>query len=734
MAMIGRLLQLYNRYYSRLTGIRRVKTPTVLQMEASECGAASLGIILASFGKYVPLEQLRIDCGVSRNGSTAANVLKAARGYGLEVKAFRKEPEQLREMPLPMIVFWNFYHFLVVEGFGKNKIYLNDPASGPKDVDPETFDKSFTGVVLTFKPGRDFQPGGKRPSLIPLLSKWLQGYGKSLLFLFLAGLALLVPGLAIPVFSKIFVDQILMKHAESWILPLLAGIGLTTLLHAMLSWIQQHSLIRLELSLSLKNSSRFLWHVLHLPMSFHTQRPAGDIAMRTNINDQVAQILSGQLGNTLLNLFMIAFYAALMFFYSVPLAFAAILVSLLNLIALRYISRKRVDANQKAMQDSGRLFGLSSSGLQMMESLKATASESEFFARWAGSQAKLLNIQQKLGVLTQTLQVIPVFLTTLSTLIILFLGSEYIIHGVITVGTFVAFQSLMAGFNQPIVSLVNLGSSLQDVQGGLKRVEDVYNYPAGRDFSAGTESDRPEKTVKLQGYLELKDVTFGYCPLEPPLITGFSLHMDPGSRVAVVGRTGCGKSTIANLVSGLYTPWSGEILFDGKPAGEISRTTLNNSIAMVDQNLFLFEGSVKENLTFWDHTIADKLVIQAARDACIHEDIAARPGAYDSIVAENGKNLSGGQRQRFEIARALTASPSVLVLDEATSALDAKTEEMIDRNIRKKGCTCLIIAHRLSTIRDCDEIIVMDRGRIVQRGTHEELMGRKGIYQELIRE
>ncbi len=727
-------IRLLSQLYYRMAGINRIKTPTVLQMEAMECGAASLGIVLAHYGKYVPLEKLRVDCGVSRNGSTANNLTKAAQNYGLEVKSYKKEAAQLKALPFPMIVFWNFYHFLVVEGFGKNKVYLNDPASGPRVVDDQTFDASFTGVALTFKPGPDFEPGGEKPNFFPILLKWLKGYSRSLLFLFLVGLALLIPGLLIPVFSKIFVDQILIRHSGSWIIPLLTGIALTAFLRALLSWLQQQSLTRFEMSLSLKNSSKLLWHVLHLPMSFHTQRPAGDITMRVGINDQVAALLAGQLGNTMLNLFMVVFYALFMFYYSIPMAIVAVAVSLVNILALRYISRKRVDSNQKLLQDTGKFYGLSSSGLQMIESLKATASESDFFAKWAGYQTKLLNIEQKLGLLTQSLQVVPVFLTMISTLVILFIGSKSIMAGTMTVGTFVAFQTLMASFSQPIVSLVNLGSSLQDVQGGLKRIEDVYNYPADLTRNRSAETALGGKAVKLQGYVELKDITFGYSPLDAPLISGFSLQLKPGSRVAIVGRTGCGKSTLANLVSGLYDPWNGKILLDGIGKEHIARATLNNSIAMVDQNLFLFDGTIKDNIAFWDQTIAEKDVIQAAKDACIHEDIAARPGGYESTVEENGRNFSGGQRQRIEIARALATNPSILILDEATSALDAKTEQLIDINIRKKGCTCLIIAHRLSTIRDCDEIIVMDDGKIVQRGTHEELISQQGLYNELIKE
>lgn len=729
-----KFIQLFKNIFNRIMGIRRAKTPTMLQMEAAECGAASLGIVLAYHKKFVSLEKLRIDCGVTNNGSKASNIAKAARNYGLEVKAYKKEPEQLHDLPFPMIVFWDFCHFLVVEGFGKNKVYLNDPASGPRVVDTKTFDDSFTGVVLSFKPGQTFMPGGEKPKFVPILVKWLKGYGSSLLFLFLIGLAIIIPGLAIPVFSKIFIDEVLINQSESWIVPLLSGIALTTLLHALLSWLQQYSLIRFEMSLSLKNSSKFLWHVLHLPMSFHTQRSAGDISMRININDQVATVLSGPLGNTLLNLFTIVFYAAMMFYYSVPLALIAIAISLLNLFALRNISRKRIDSNQKLLQDTNQLFGFSSSGLQMIESLKAIASESDFFSQWAGYQSKLLNIQQKADKLTQTLQVIPIFLTSLSTLVVLWIGSKYIIDGVITVGTFVAFQSLMARFSTPITSLVYFGSALQDIEGGLKQIEDVYNYPLPAKDVGTKETEKNVKTTKLQGQVELKNISFGYSILEPPLINEFSLSLKPGNRVALVGRSGCGKTTVANLVSGLYSPWEGDVLFDEKPRQTISNPTLNNSIAMVDQNLFLFEGTAKENITFWDETISDKDIIQVAKDACIHDEIASRPGAYESIVAENGKNFSGGQRQRLEIARALATKPSILILDEATSALDAKTEQMIDANIRKKGCTCLIVAHRLSTIRDCDEIIVMDKGRIAQRGTHDELMQEKGLYQQLIKE
>ena len=734
MSVISQVFHTIVSFFQSLVGIHRVKTPTVLQMEAVECGAAALGSVLGYFKKFIPLEKLRVDCGVSRNGSKAINIVKAARKYGLEVKAYKKEPAELKELPFPQIVFWNFYHFLVVEGYSKNKFYLNDPGSGPRTVSNKVFDESFTGVVLTFTKGVNFKPEGKKPKFLPSLIGRLKEYKKAIIFLTLTGLALIVPGLAIPEFSKIFVDKILINQLPHWILPLLIGLSLTALLRGLLSWIQMKILVRFEMSLSLSTSSKFLWHVLHLPMTFHTQRSAGDISIRVNINDQIAQMLSSQLAGTFLNLIIIVFYAALMFYYSVPLTIIIIAISLCNLLALKYISRKRVDSNQQIFHETGKLYGLTASGFQMIESIKASASESDFFSRWGGFQSKLLNIQQKLGSLTQTLQVIPVLLTAINTLVILLLGSLEIISGEMTVGTFVAFQTLAVAFSQPINSLVNLGSVLQDVEGGMKRIDDVYNYPVDKKLLRPGKTNGTNKSVKLEGYLELSNITFGYSLLEPPLIKNFSLKIDPGTRVALVGKTGCGKSTVAFLVSGLYEPWEGEILIDGIKREDIPLNVLTNSIAMVDQNIFLFEGSIKDNITLWDKTIQEKNIIQAAKDAGIHNEIAERQGAYSSRVLENGKNFSGGQKQRLEICRALINKPSVLILDEATSSLDSKTEHQIDQNIRKMGCSTLVIAHRLSTIRDCNEIIVLDKGEIVQRGTHEELYKQKGIYKELIKD
>ena len=714
--------------------IKRAKVPTVLQMEAVECGAASLAMILAYYGKYLPLEEIRIACGVSRDGSKASNILKAARSYGLEAKGFRKEPEALKDMNLPVIIHWNFNHFLVLEGFDKGFVYLNDPGSGPRAVPEEEFDQSFTGIVLAFETGPGFEKNGGKPNIITALKKRLKGSKVALTYVILVGLAMVIPGLVIPIFSKIFVDDILLGGKENWLIPLLLGMALTAVLRGLLTMLQQYYLLRLETKIALSTSAQFLWHVLCLPVEFFNQRYAGDISMRVQSNDLVAQLLSGQLATNALNLVMTVFYFALMIQYNLWLALIGAVVAVANICYLKYVSRRRVDLNRKLLQDQGKLSGTAMSGLQIIETLKASGAESDFFAKWSGYQAKTLNAEQEMGVSTQFLSAIPTFLTTLTDTAVLVLGGFLIFRGELTIGELVAFQSLMSSFMQPVNGLVSLGSQLQEMEGDMNRLDDVLQYPVDEQTKEGLSGDgSTDFHEKLEGYVELRNMTFGYSRLELPLIENFSLKLSPGSRVALVGGSGSGKSTVAKLVSGIYKPWSGEILFDEKPRESIPRLVLNNSLSMVDQDIFLFQGTIRDNLTLWDKTVLEFDLIRAAKDACIHDDITSKAGGYDQLLAEGGNNFSGGQRQRLEIARALAGNPPILILDEATSALDPLTEKTVDERIRRRGCTCLIVAHRLSTIRDCDEIIVLEKGKIVQRGTHDELKDVDGHYAELIK-
>ncbi|HUX40515.1 MAG TPA: NHLP family bacteriocin export ABC transporter peptidase/permease/ATPase subunit [Rectinemataceae bacterium] len=717
-------------------GRGRVRTPTVLQMEAAECGAASLGMVLSHFGLNVPLEELRVECGVSRDGSKASNLIRAARRYGLEVHGYTTETDELRSFAPPMIIFWNFNHFVVLEGLKKDRAYLNDPALGPRVVTMEEFDRAFTGVALVFSRGPDFRKGGEKRSLIDSLARRLTGIKAALAFALLAGLLLVIPGLAIPAFSRIFVDNILLGHMTGWIQPLLLAMAVTAVLRGVLTALQEAHLLRLDMGLAVSGSTSFFRRLLRLPIEFFAQRMPGEIGSRVQLNDEVAQLLSGRLAATLINGAMVFFYAAMMLWYDVVLTLVGLAAAALNLLALAFFSAKRSLASQRLQMEQGRILGFSMNGLQSIETIKAGGMESEFFEEWAGYHAKAIEAQQEFSIPSLLLGILPVFLSALTTAAILVVGGLRVEQGYLSVGMLVAFQSLMASFLGPVNQIMTLASNYQEAEADLLRLDDVLRHKEDTRFEVveAAEGASPVKgQAKLRGELELRGLTFGYSHLAPPLIRGLDLRLAPGAWVALVGTSGSGKSTIAKLVAGLYDPWEGQILLDGKNRSEIPVALLANSISMVDQDIFLFEGSVRDNIAMWDESVPESDVNDAASDACIRDDIAARPGAYLGKVAESGSNFSGGQRQRMEISRALVSNPSILVLDEATSALDPPTEKSVMDNVRRRGCTCLVIAHRLSTIRDCDEIVVLERGSVVQRGSHEELISVDGPYAEMIR-
>lgn len=726
----------------------RVKTPTLLQMEAVECGAAALGIILGYYSRIVPLPELRRECGVSRDGSKAANILKAAKTYGLEGKGLKLEIDQLGALQPPYIVFWNFNHFLVVEGYSKQRVYLNDPATGPRSISWQEFDGSYTGVVLLLVPGADFVKGGQKPSVVAALRERLGGAVGAIAYCIAAGFLLTLTGMAVPVFSQVFVDEILVQGRQQWLRPLIIGMVFTAIVQGLLTLLRLRYLRRLKVKLSIGMSSRFFWHILRLPLGFYAQRFSGEISNRTSLNDQVADVLSGRLATTAIDAVMVVFYALIMIQYDWVLTLLVISFAAVNITTLQWLSRKRIDTNQRLIQEHGKAAGTSIAALQSIETLKASGLESDFFARWSGHYTKAINSQQELGVTNQTFSVLPAFLSSLSAMLLLVVGGFRVMGGHLSIGMLVAFQGLMQSFLTPVNNLVNFGSTLQELEGNLVRLDDVLRNPIDAQLLQATPlmaTETEEKSTaetelqfasvrsKLQGYVELQNVTFGYSRLAPPLIENLSLSVKPGQRVALVGGSGSGKSTVAKLISGLYQPWSGGIYFDDVPRNKIARPVLANSVAMVEQDILLFGGTVRENLTLWDATAPDKNLIRACQDAAIHNVILSLAGGYDAELLEGAVNLSGGQRQRLEIARSLVSNPSVLIMDEATSALDTESERIIDQNLRRRGCTCLIVAHRLSTIRDCDEIIVLERGKVVQRGTHQTLWNSEGLYSQLIR-
>jgi len=711
---------------------KKVKVPSILQMEAVECGAVALAMIMAYHGRWIPLEVMRVDCGVSRDGSKASNMLRAARKYGMKVNGYRLEIEQLKRFELPVIIFWNFNHFVVLTGIKKNKVFINDPATGPRVLFFEEFDKSFTGLTLTFEPTEKFSKGEHKPNIFKSLKNRIHNSKSILAYIVLTGLFLVVPGLLVPTFTQIFVDKILIHEMKSWMLPLLFAMGATTLISGALMWLQQYYLLKFEMQLSLSNSSRFFYHVFQLPIQFFFQRSAGELSFRIQINDRVAKLLSEDLTRNVLNVVMIIFYAIMMFYYDVVLTLVGISIVAINFVGLKYAFEKRKTINQKLLLEQGKLVGTSINGLELIETLKATGSENDFYSKWSGYQAKVLNAEQQQGLIGNLLSQMPKILTAINRIVIYGLGGYRVIQGNLTLGMLIAFRWLMDSFIAPVEELVNAGSKIQDASNFMRRLDDVYEHKKDEEFLPSAQCVDSE-LAKLQGYLELKNITFGYSKLEKPLIENFSLSLKPGERVAIIGSSGSGKSTIAKLVMGLYNLWEGQILFDGKERNAYSRDIMNNSVAMVDQDIFLFAGTIKENIAMWDSTITDMDLLKASRDARINQDISSRKGGYKGAVEERGGNFSGGQRQRLEIARALAINPTILVFDEATSALDPPTEALIDDYIRRRGCTMLIIAHRLSTIRDCDEIIVMHKGEILERGTHQELIAQEGEYANLIK-
>ena len=713
-----------------------VKVPQIMQMEALECGAASLAMILAYHGRWEPLEKVRAACGVSRDGSNAWNIVEAAQGYGLEAWGSTYSTEALRDNgSFPCIAFWNFNHFVVVDGFKGKYAYLNDPARGEVKVPVDEFDQSFTGIALEFEKTDAFEEGGEKPSPLRFVRKRLKGLGGPIAFVMVTAAITSLVAILNTSLGKVFMDHVLTGEDPNWLMPLITLMIALALVTGIVSILNAVYLTRIQGKIAIVSSSRFMRHLLHLPVEFYTQRMVGDLQQRLAMNESIAFSLIGQLAPVLINLAMLVLYLAIMLDYSVVLTAVGLATILINTFLARYISNKRVNISRAGAANAGKLYATTVSGIDMMETIKSAGAENGFFKRWAGLQAAVNESDVQTARLDTYLGMVPGLVTQVANIIVLALGILLIVKGEFTPGALLAFTGFLSAFMAPVNQTINLGQTIQEMTTQVERVEDVLNYPVDVPEDSGVttiEDERWSDREKLCGQIDLEGVTFGYSPLAPPLISGLDLHLEPGQWVALVGGSGCGKSTVAKLISGLYQPWEGTVKFDGVPIADIPRSIVRGSLAVVDQEIVTFDDSVSDNVKLWDRSVEDYDIILACRDAGIHDVVAEREGGYSSPILPGGSNFSGGQLQRLEIARALASDPTMIILDEATSALDAQTEVDVIRRIRDREITCIVVAHRLSTIRDCDEIIVLDHGEVVERGTHDELMAQGGAYTELV--
>ena len=706
------------------------KVPVVMQMEALECGAASLTMIMHYYKKFIPLEQARVDCGVSMDGASAKNIMVAARNYGMKANAWRVEPEDLQaEGPFPCIIHWGFNHFVVLCGFKGKKAVLNDPARGRVTVEWEEFDREFTGVCLCFEPGEDFQPAGQPKSVLSYAKERLRGSGTAVAFVILTTTISSLLGIIQPAFSRTFLDRLLSGRNVEWLTPFMILFLLFIAVTVAVSWISAVYSLRIQGKMASYGSSSYLWKVLRLPMQFFSQRMAADIADRQGTNAAIAGTLVKTFAPLAIQCAMMLFYLVVMVRYNALLALIGVGAIALNLLVSTVITKKRVNITRVQQRDAAKLSSATMSGINMIETIKSSGAENGFFGRWAGYQASVNTQDVSYTRLNLIVGAIPYAITQIANVAVLGIGVLLVIRGQFTAGMVMAFQGFLFSFMAPATDLISAGQSIQEMTTQMERVDDVMSYPEDKAFAPRAKKGEYQK---LTGAIELKDVTFGYNRLGKPLIQDFSMTVKPGQKIAFVGRTGCGKSTLAKMISGLYRPWSGTITYDGKTLDEIDRNVFTGSVSVIDQDITLFEDTVSQNIKMWDDSIEDFEVTLAARDAGIYDDILTREGGFSHRLLDGGRDLSGGQRQRLEIARALSQDPTICIMDEATSALDAQTEYNVIKSINARGITCIIIAHRLSTIRDCDQIIVLDKGRVVEQGTHDELFALGGYYASLV--
>lgn len=706
------------------------KVPVIMQLEELECGAACLCMVLGYYHKWIPIEEVRNTCGVSRDGVSAGNILRAARFYGLNASGYRCPVSTLmKNVTFPCIAFVHGCHFIVVCGVKNGMIYVNDPAKGNDKYTEKEFDEIFNNILIQFSPSESFQPSGKPKSMLSYVKKRLKGTTVAIVFACLTGIIASMIGVISPAFSRVFLDYLLPGKNPQWVWPFLILLAIFDFVQIIMTGLQSVYSLRINGKMAVIGNSTFMWKIFKMPIQFFSQRRAGDIQQRQASNATIASTLIETFAPLFLNLLMMLFYLGVMLKYSWILTMIGLFSMSVNILLSQYIAKKRINITRVSMKESANLASTTIIGIDMIESLKSTGAENGFFTKWAGIQANA-NAQQVQYAKTDVyLSMIPQFITTVTNYLILLSGAWLIMSGEFTIGKLMAFQGFLGSFMSPAITLVDTGRTLQEMRTNMERIDDVMEYPDENIFSEKTDSIYQP----LSGKIEMKDVVFGYNILSKPLIENFNLSIEPGQSIAIVGDSGCGKSTISKLLSGIYEPWSGKILFDGKPLKEIYKGVFRSSVAVVDQDITLFEGTIADNIRMWDLNVDDMAIIQASKDAQFHDDVMKRPHGYKGKLQEDGRDLSGGQRQKLEIARALASNPSILIMDEATSALDAKNEYEVLQAVKKRNITCIMIAHRLSTIRSCDKICVMESGKIQGIGTHEELMENNALYQNLVR-
>jgi ABC-type bacteriocin/lantibiotic exporter with double-glycine peptidase domain len=699
-------------------------------MTEVECGLTSLAMVLEYYGLKRSVGDLRVQFGVGRDGASALSIVKAARKCGMRVRAISLKEGEFRHMPLPAIIHWEFNHFVVVERWSKKFVDIVDPADGRRRLTPEEFDKGFTGVVITLEPGVEFQRGtsASRVTLKTYVKLAIQRAPGAMLQVLIASIILQAFGLVTPLLTAVVIDEVLPAHLTNVMTVLgvgmvvvLASIGVTTLLR---EWV----LIYLENRIGIQVMFSFLEHLFSLPFSFFQQRSTGDLLARMNSNNTIRDMLSNQLVGAFLDSGLVITYLIILLWASPPFGLATLVIGLLQMLVSFVTYSPLYNLANRELAAQGKTQGYITEALAGIETLKAAGAEGQAMGHWSNLYFDQLNISIRNGYFNASVGVVMGFLRSSAPMALLWLGAMQVLNGQLSLGTMLALTSLAASFLSPLSSMVSRIQQLQMVQANLERLSDVtMSLPEQNQALV-------QFPPRLSGRIKLDHVSFQYTPDSPKVLNNINLIIEAGQKVAIVGRTGSGKSTLGKLLLGLYIPTSGQISYDGLPLQRLHYQEVRRQFGAVLQNTTIFSGTILHNITLNNPSMTKDQAFQAAQVAAIHDDVKKMPLGYDTFIGEGGSALSGGQRQRLAIARAVANNPSVLLLDEATSSLDVLTEQRVSQYLESLLCTQIIIAHRLSTVRNADLILVMEQGTIVEGGTHNDLMQHNGYYTRLVQQ